>query len=304
MPLSVRPTRAAALAVLLIACIFTPALARAGGAPVTAVTAPVRTIHTSLGQVEYRVLGRGRPLVLIMGLYGSIDAWPPAFVDALARHHRVIAFDNEGIGRSTLRPGPLTISRMADDTAAFIAAMHLRSPDVVGWSMGGFITQALAVRHPGAVGRLVLAATAPGNGHAVLPGQAVLDVLSGGIGGLLDDLFPPDQSKQIAAFTQALASYHAFELASAAVGKAQLAASAGWMAGHEASGRRIAHIHAPVLIGDGANDVLLPAANSRTLHHVIKGSALILYPDAGHGFLFQDASAWITRIERFLARPA
>lgn len=286
--------------VLALAAAF-GATARAATPPLRAVNAPVRTIHTALGRVEYRALGHGRPLVLIMGLYGSIDAWPPSFLDALARRHRVIAIDNEGIGRSTLRPGPLSIPRMADDTAAFIAAMHLRRPDVLGWSMGGFITQALAVRHPGAIRRIVLAATAPGNGHALPPTQAVLKVLTGGLAGLLADLFPPDQSQQVARFTSALAAYRGIELASASVGAAQLAASTAWIAGQDPSGRRLARIRVPTLIGDGADDVILPAANSRILHRAIRGSALALYPDAGHGFLFQDAGAWVKRIERFLS---
>jgi pimeloyl-ACP methyl ester carboxylesterase len=147
--------------------------------------APIHAVSVPWGQIGYRSAGRGSPLVLIMGLAGNIDDWPPSLIAALAQHHHVIVFDNEGIGRTTLRPGALTITRMADDTATLIAALGLHRPDVMGWSMGGFIAQALAVRHPDAVGKLVLSATAPGTGKVVAPSAAVIRALSNGAQGAL-----------------------------------------------------------------------------------------------------------------------
>jgi pimeloyl-ACP methyl ester carboxylesterase len=290
------PAATAALALATAA----PALAATAPKP-SITTAPVRAIHTTLGTVGYRSIGQGRPLVLIMGLSGSIDAWQPKFIEDLARHHRVIALDNEGIGRSTLRPGTLTITRMGDDTAAFIAALHLRqTPDVLGWSMGGFIAQAFAVRHPGRYRRLILSATAPGNGHAVLPSAAVGTTLAGGGGNILGDLFPADQAAQAPAYIAAITQYPHFYLPPPKVDAAQLAASTLWLTGHEASGRAVAKIRVPTLIGDGAQDVILPAGNSTKLGHLIHGSRVKLYPDAGHGFLFQDESSWVKLIEPFL----
>jgi pimeloyl-ACP methyl ester carboxylesterase len=267
----------------------------------TALTAPVRTIRTALGTVDYRSLGRGRPLVMIMGLDGSIDAWPPGFVDALARSHRVYALDNEGIGRSTLRPGTLTISRMADDTAAFIAALHLKRPDVLGWSMGGFIAQALAVRHPRAYRRLILAATAPGTGHGVSPSGAVLQALTGNPAALLTFLFPPDRSSWASRYAAAISKYPHLFLAPSAVDALQLTASSRWLSGGDRSGRLINRVKQPVLIADGAQDVILPPENSLLLHRLIKHCQLHLYPDAGHGFLFQDQAPFVRLIDRFLA---
>jgi pimeloyl-ACP methyl ester carboxylesterase len=94
----------------------------------------------------------------------SIDDWAPSFIDALAGHGRVIAMDYEGIGRTILRPGTITIPRLADDTATFIVSLHLKQP---GSSMGGQVDQALAVKYPRLVKRLILAATAPGDGKAI-----------------------------------------------------------------------------------------------------------------------------------------
>jgi pimeloyl-ACP methyl ester carboxylesterase len=301
-----RPARiAAGLAIGLSVLIIVPAAVPAAATrPSSALTAPVRTIRTALGTVDYRSLGRGRPLVMIMGLDGSIDAWPPGFVDALARRHRVYALDNEGIGLSTLRPGTLTISRMADDTAAFIAALHLQRPDVLGWSMGGFIAQALAVRHPQAYRRLILAATAPGTGHGVSPSGPVLKALTGNPAQLLTFLFPPDQSSWAGKYAAAIAKYPHLFLAPSAVDTLQLAASSRWISGGDRSGRTVNHIQRPVLIADGARDVILPSANSRLLHRLVKHSRLHLYPDAGHGFLFQDQAPFVRLIDRFLAAAA
>jgi pimeloyl-ACP methyl ester carboxylesterase len=263
--------------------------------------APIHTLRVPWGRVGYRSVGRGSPLVLIMGLAGNIDDWPPSLIAALAQRHRLIVFDNEGIGLTTLRPGVLTMSRMADDTASVIAGLHLRQPDVMGWSMGGFIAQALAVRHPGAIGKLVLSATAPGTGKAVPPSGPVAGALRNGGQGALQYLFPPDQAKFAVAYTREITSYLHFYLTPARVVTLQLQASNGWLAGREAAGRRVGRLRLPTLIGDGRDDVILPTANTVRLAHLIRGARLKLYPDAGHGFIFQDERAWVATIERFLS---
>jgi pimeloyl-ACP methyl ester carboxylesterase len=275
-----------------------------GVTPASVISAPVRTVRIGYGVVSYRAVGHGRALVLIMGLGGSIDVWPPGFIAPLARAHRVVAFDNEGIGRSTLRPGTLTISRMGDDTAAFIAALHLRSPDVLGWSMGGFIAQAFAVRHRGHYRRLILSATGPGDGHTVLPSPPVIRALTGDGGNILGYLFPPDQAREAPAFTAAITKYPHFYAASSQIFGLQLTASTQWLTGKDPSGHRYRRISAATLIGDGAQDELVPSANSRHLAGLIPDARLKLYPDAGHGFMFQDQSKWATLIDRFLAAPA
>lgn len=277
------------------------AAAQAVGPP-SVVSAPIRSVRTKYGTVGYRVVGHGRPLVLIMGLSGSIDAWQPAFIDQLARHHRVIAFDNEGVGASSLRRGTLTIIRMGDDTAAFISALRLRRPDVLGWSMGGFIAQAFAVRHPGAYRRLILCATAPGNGRAVLPSPAIIKLLASGSANIVADLFPSDRARDASQYIAAITRYPHFYLPSAAVSRQQFAATSRWLSGADSAGRHDGRLRGPALIGDGVGDLLTPAGNSRMLAHLIPNARLKLYPDAGHAFLFQDESSWVPMIERFLAR--
>lgn len=287
--------RAAAVSLGSLAALVvgTPALA----AP-SAVNAPVRVVHVAWGAIGYRSVGHGRPLVLLMGgggPAGSIDDWPPAFIDALARNHRVLPVDYEGIGRTTLRPGEMRITRLADDTAAFIAALHLQRPDVLGWSMGGFVAQALAVLHPDAVRRIILGATAPGDGRAILqnigpppyPGAY---------------LFPVDQQNaaRAQAFERSIHQYPGFYDGPQAVADLEGIANARWLAGQDPAGHLLKRLRAPVLIGDGAQDRLAPVADSRILAATIPHAQLKIYPDAAHGFLFQHTQDWVARVDRFL----
>jgi pimeloyl-ACP methyl ester carboxylesterase len=267
---------------------------------------PIRAVKAGQGTIGYRSVGNGgRPLVLVMGLSGTMDAWPPSFVDALAARRRVITLDNEGIRRTTLGPGALTIRRMADDVASLIRALHLREADVLGWSMGGMIAQSLARRHPNRVRRLVLCATAPGNGRATLPAP---DALSANTYQLL---FPPGQEAASARFLREITSYrNASPAAPPEITRAQMTASAASLAGRDPSGRPLRRLRMPVLVGGGALDRLLPVANQRYLARVLPNARLRVYRDAAHGFLFQHQREFLRQIERFLggegpaARPS
>ena len=198
------------VSVALSACGSAPGLAP-GTASV--VSAPVRVAHTRLGAVGYRVVGSGPPLVLIMGYAGTMEVWDPRLVHALARHNRVVMFDNAGVGRTQPLPGELTIDAMADQTSALIERLGLGRPDVLGWSMGGMIAQALAVLHPAQVRRLVLCATYPGTG-TVVPSQAAIQSGS---------LFPANQASAADAFTAAISEYPSTPAVAAATKTAQAA---------------------------------------------------------------------------------
>ena len=269
--------------------------------------APIRTVRAGQGTIGYRDVGHGRPLVLIMGLSGTMDSWEPVFADALARGRRVIAFDNEGIRRTTLGPGTLTVRRMGDDVAALITHLRLGRADVLGWSMGGMIAQALARAHPSLVRRLILCATAPGDGTATLPAADVLAQLSGGTAnaaGLLGLLFPPGRDADTQSFVSALLSYpNPATVAPDSVTQAQLAATGAWLAGKDPLGRPLRRLRLPVLVAGGALDVLLPVANQRRLAAAIQGAQLRIYPAAAHGFLFQERVAFVNEVRRFLSAP-
>ena len=269
-----------------------------GSVSITSV--PVRTVATKLGTVAYRVIGNGPPLVMIMGYAGTMETWDPRLVDALAQRYRVVIFDNAGLGGTQARPAPLSVDAMANQTSALITALGLRRPDVLGWSMGSMIAQALAVLHPDQVNRLVLAASYPGNGTAVRPSQQAINDLNEGGQQALGVLFPAGQAGAANAYTAATSSYPPAPADPPAVVTAQARAIDAWWAGQDPAGARDATISAPTLIADGTEDQLDPAANSHTLAGLISGAKLTFYPDAGHAFLFQDQAAFTPQIESFL----
>ncbi len=265
-------------------------------------SAPVRTARTSLGTVAYRIAGSGPPLVMITGYSGTMEAWDRRFVDTLAQHYRVVIFDNAGVGQTQALPAPLSIDAMANQTSALIAALGLTRPDILGWSMGSMIAQALAVLHPGQVRRLVLCASYPGNGTAIRPSQQVIHALtSGNSQQVMADLFPAGQIAAQNSYLAAISSYPSASGAPVGTVTAQGHAVDQWWAGLDPAGRQSAKIAVPALIADGTADRLDPLANSHALAGLIPGARLTLYPDAGHAFLFQDQAVFIPLVESFLS---
>jgi pimeloyl-ACP methyl ester carboxylesterase len=296
---------AAGLAAVLVSVALGACGSSPGDAPGTAsvVSAPVRTAHTSLGAVRYRVVGSGPPLVLIMGYGEPMEDWDPLLVHALARHNRVVMFDNSGVGQTQQLPPPYSIDAMADQASALIDTLGLGRPDVLGWSMGGMIAQALAVLHPAQVRRLILCATNPGNGQAVVPSAAARQASDFPASQASD--FPANQAGAFNAFKAAIAEYPPAPAVSPATKGVQGLAISDWWAGNDAAGHEISRISVPTLIADGTDDQKVPLANDHILARLIPGARLVLYPDAGHAFLFQDWTRFAPLVESFLTgRPS
>jgi pimeloyl-ACP methyl ester carboxylesterase len=207
------------------------------------------------------------------------------------------------MGRSGLRSGEMTIARLADDAAKLMRKLGLRRPDVFSWSMGGMIGQSLAVRHPRMVRRLVLAASAPGDGKAVAPTARGVEAIQSetSAAGTVDLLFPPPASAALDAFIRGIASRRGF----APVGPKstidmQIAASGNWLIGNDPDGKRVRRLKLPVLVGGGELDELLPVGNSRHLAKVIPRARRVIYDDASHGFFYQHRRDFLKRVDRFL----
>ncbi|HJO96118.1 MAG TPA: alpha/beta hydrolase [Victivallales bacterium] len=112
----------------------------------------------------YEIHGKGTPLVLITGLGGTCDTFR-TILNVLTRYYKVIVFDNRGAGRTTVAKGCYSIKQMADDTYEFIQKLNLSKPDILGYSMGGYIVQELALAHPESVNRLILSNTMGANNY-------------------------------------------------------------------------------------------------------------------------------------------
>jgi pimeloyl-ACP methyl ester carboxylesterase len=254
--------------------------------------------------VGYREVGDGTPLVLIMGFDGTMDDWSPSFVDALAANHRVIVFDNAGVGK-TAPISDLSIEAMAGQTSALLSALGLAHPAVLGWSMGGMIAQALAVLHPAQVDRLVLAATQAGTGKAApVPPAAQAALLSGGALAVLSVLFPPGHAAAARAYALSLLQYPGLYGVTEPVRAAQLSAVEAWLAGQDEVGHNDGAIAAPTLVADGTSDALDPVANDHQLAGLVPRAQLALYTGAGHAFWSQDQAEFVPRLESFLGASA
>jgi pimeloyl-ACP methyl ester carboxylesterase len=265
------------------------------------VTAPVRVAATTDGGVSYREIGSGSPLLLIMGLGGTMNDWSPSFVNALAVQHKVVVFDNAGVGKTASLAPPLSINAMAKQASALISAIHLGPTAVLGWSMGGMIAQALAVQHPSQVSKLVLAATQAGNGKAVPPAAAASDAASSDDPkAVLSVLFPPGAIAPARLYAISVLQYPVLYAVPPTVKAAQVSAIDQWFAGSDATGHEVASLKVPTLVADGTQDALDPVSNDKQLAGLIKGAQLALYSGAGHAFWFQDEPSFVARLGAFL----
>lgn len=285
----------------------------AGPAPASAPSlAPLKHASVNGTELGYRVVNpeaNGRPLVLICGYGITMAQWPPAFVEELARNRPVVIFDNRGMGNSDGPVKRLTVHTMAIDTIRLISRLGLRKADILGWSMGGYIAQRVAIRRPDLIGRVILAATDPGSPSTLRPSAAVMKTLTGATtpDELLSILFPKGKRAVGRAWFEAIASQPGltpmdFRTPASTLREQALANDRRWLApGHGTYGA-LHRLKAPTLIVTGAKDVVVPPGNTRILARKIKRSASIRFPHSGHGLLAHAPRAKARRFARFLDR--
>jgi pimeloyl-ACP methyl ester carboxylesterase len=276
---------------------------------VTHNTAVTQLVEGDGLRYAYRALGPagGVPLVLCHRFRGTMDDWDPAVVDALAAERRVILFDNAGIGLSTGET-PDSIKGMADRVAEFIRLSEFKQVDLLGFSLGGYVAQTVTLDHPDLVRRLVLAGTGPGGGEGiVLAGPEIRRVSGRPVLGLEEYLYlffsPSDASQAAGRRYWDRANERGPEReppVSESTIKAQVAALVAWSQGKGSAFPRLGEIKQPVLVANGHNDVMVPTINSFTMAQKIKDAMLIVYPDSGHGFLFQYPGTFTRHVLNFL----
>jgi pimeloyl-ACP methyl ester carboxylesterase len=286
-------------------------LSGAAGARTSSSSTPLGTVAVDGARIGYRDLNpsaKGTPLVLIIGYGSTMGEWDPAFIQRLAEHRRLILFDNRGMGNSTGSVRRLTVRRMADDATGLIDALRLRHVDLLGWSMGGFIAQQLALDSPRLVRRLILASTDPGSSHTVPGKPSVIDLLTNPKttpSELLPILFPADQQASGDAWLAAVGSQPDLTGADFAAPPATLAAqkvatTTRWLRAGEGTYARLPRLGVPTLVAYGASDRIVPPINARLLLARIPHAIGMRVPDAGHAFLFQDPTKTAAAFARFL----
>jgi pimeloyl-ACP methyl ester carboxylesterase len=248
------------------------------------------------------------PLVLLQHFRGSLDSWDPALIDALAQSRRVITFDNAGVGGST-GTTPDTIEQMARDAIAFIAALRPSQVDVLGFSIGSFVAQELALRRPALVRRLVLASSAP-RGAAGMHGWAPSVI--GAVGTpqtspeeYLGVFFAASTASQQAG-KEALGRMYARtedrdETTNWATREAQYDAVCAWGIPDHAALERVKALEMPVFVANGDSDPMILPRYSYLLAGLIPQARLEIYPDSAHGFLFQHHAEFAADVTDFLS---
>ena len=274
---------------------------------------PISFVTVNGATLGYRTFGTGLPLVLIAGSSLTMSEWDPVLLDALAARRRVIIFDNRGAGTSTGSVHSLTIAQMADDTAQFIQQVVGGRADVLGWSMGGYIAQELAIRHGALVRRIVLASTDCGGPGTKGPTKRALAILTDPAATQaqrLSILFPRNRigagmlwSASIGE-AYAAAGYqpqNAFTVSAATAEAQDKAAGPLWLGSGMGTCDRLEAINHRVLIAGGREDVVVPISNAKALADGIARSTTRTYHDAGHAFLFQPGLAFASTVNDFLA---
>jgi pimeloyl-ACP methyl ester carboxylesterase len=256
--------------------------------------APARTIDAGGVTFAYRELGPkgGIPVVFFVHLAATLDNWDPRIVDAIARNRHVITFDNRGVGSSSGEV-PDNVEAMADDAYTFIKALGFDTIDVFSFSLGGMVAQDLVVKHPELVRKLVLTGTGPRGGKDMdkVVGVTYYDILRATL--------TRSDPKEFLFFNRNATGKPA---AKAFVKRLQertvdrdtdmsLKGFRTQLKAIQKYGRSapsdLSRITQPTLIANGDNDRMVPSVLSEDLHRRIKDSTLVIYPDSGHGGIFQ-----------------
>lgn len=270
--------------------------------------APTRTVTARGATYAYRELGPkgGIPVVFFVHLAATLDNWDPRIIDPIAKNRHVITFDQRGVGASTGKVAA-TIEEAADHAHEFLAALGLETIDILSFSMGGFIAQDLIVSHPDLVRKLVLTGTGPRGGKDIdkVVGVTYWDILRAAL--TRSDpkeflFFNRNATGKAAgkAFVKRLEERTVDRDKPMSIKALRTQLKAIQKFGRSAPSD-LSTFTQPTLIANGDNDRMVPSVLSEDLHHRIKGSKLIIYPDAGHGGIFQFHAKFAPIAAEFLA---
>lgn len=284
------------------------ALALTIGCAGTAHAFEARLRSTPVGRthIAWYERGAGRPLVMLAGTGSTMAEWDPALLRPLARERRLILLDYPGVGRSGPWRGR-TFGSLAAAVAGLLREIGVARADVLGWSMGGFVAQRLAIEHPRRVARLILAGTNPGGRRAVLGtprAQAIDSDPDPSEAQILSVLYPPNRQAEGRRFLRRLARAadggeipDDFQVPTATT-RRQVAAEGPWLRS-ERNCRQLGRLRVPTLAIGGRADPVVPPANLRLIAARVPSARLALIPGA-HAFLFQSRRAFVRVVDSFL----
>jgi pimeloyl-ACP methyl ester carboxylesterase len=269
--------------------------------------AETKTVKVNGLAFAYRELGPqvGVPVVFLHHLTAGLDDWDPSIVDGFANNHRVIAFDNRGVGRSE-GAAPDDVHAMAHDAEAFIDALGLTKVDLLGYSLGGFIAQVIAQERPALIRKIILAGTGPAGGAGI---ARIGEVLQGAMKRSARENKHP---KNYLFFTSSKSSQKSAGEFLTRLGErttdkdapvsneaiqAQAVAITKW---GMSPANDLEAVTQPVLIANGDEDVMVPTVNSFELFQRLRNAKLSIFPDASHGGIFQYHGEFVRQAVNFL----
>ncbi|MBN1939211.1 MAG: alpha/beta hydrolase [Candidatus Aminicenantes bacterium] len=263
----------------------------------------VRLIKVGDISIAYRVFGSGDPLVLIMGYGSTMELWEPGLIRSLSASHQVILFDNRGMGNSEAGQRPFSIEQFADDTAGLVEALGLGKVHLLGWSMGALIAEEVALRHPQKVDKLILYASQC-RADLYPPAPEIIQKMTDTSGTpeeqgmrFISVLFPADWLQSHGPRLQEIFYRPMGNIPPEIVGR-QSEAIDSWKGCCE----RLGEIKHPALVIAGADDVLVPAQNSRYLAEKLPKARLALFENNGHGLMFQSPDLFAGAVTEFLKK--
>jgi pimeloyl-ACP methyl ester carboxylesterase len=269
--------------------------------------APTKSVDVGGTKFVYRELGpnTGVPVIFLNHLFAELDRWDPRIVDGIAARRHVIVFDNRGIGASG-GSAPDTVEAMARDTIAFVRALGFEQVDLFGFSLGGFISQVIALEEPQLVRKMILAGTGPAGGVGIDKIRRIM--LRDMINAVLT-LKHPEYHLFFTSTANGRAAARDFlrrlqerttdrdKPVSLTAFLAQLKAIRAW--GRQAPAD-LSQIRHTVLVANGNADEMVPSSNSVDLVRRLPNAELVLYDDAGHGGIFQYHEQFVPRALAFL----
>lgn len=269
---------------------------------------PTKTIDVNGVPFAYRELGVDSevPVVFLHHFTAVLDDWDPRVIDGIAAHHRVIAFDNRGVG-ATGSVVPDNIDQMADDAIAFIRALGLTKVDLIGFSLGGGVAQVVALKAPDLVRRMILAGTGPRGGGGIDAMRKIVAVAY--TKALLTRKDPREylffsrtaEGKRAASDYFVRLRERTFDRDKKVSMQARLAQLKAIVNGGKATPDDLSRITVPVLVANGDDDLMVASSLSTDMARRIPNAELKIYPRSGHGGIFQHHPTFVPDALEFLA---
>jgi len=261
-----------------------------------------------VGDIEmaYKTFGNGPPIILVSGSANVMDVWPSYFLQELSKNHKVVIFDNRGVGNTTAGTNPFSIVQFANDTAGLMDALKIQKADILGFSMASFIAQQIALLHPQKIDHLILYGASCGGQEGVPQSDAVVKTLSNFVNNrtsdsnaLLSATFPVKWMKEHPDFFKVFTTTP--EIVPSSTLKIQFDLVERWLSiNWSGVCNQISKIIQPTLIITGTEDVAVPANNSLILVQKIPNSWLVQIKEAGHGLMYQYPEKFTAIVKTFL----